>query len=535
MKRIRLRLVLGIITVTVALLASVEGLSASMAKPNLVFILCDDLGYGDVKCNNPGGRIATPNVDRLAASGMRFTDAHTTSSVCTPTRYGVLTGRYNWRSHLQRGVLGGLSPLLIEPGRMTVAGMLRQQGYHTACVGKWHLGLGWAPVAGKPKPPADNIEGAEHVWSVDFTKPISGGPLSVGFDCYFGIAASLDMVPYTFIENDRVTAVPTQDMSLPMNIEKPKSRTRRGPGAPEFTAEGVLPALTRKSVEYIDRRAADAKAGRPFLLYLPLASPHTPIAPSPAWRGKSGLNAYADFVMETDWAVGQVLEALDRHGLADNTLVIFTSDNGCSPQADIPKLQELGHAVNGPLRGHKADIWDGGHRVPFIVRWSGKVKPGTTSDQLVSLVDFMATCADITGASLPGNAAEDSVSFLPALLGKTDKPLREALVHHSIEGKFAIRQGRWKLCLAPGSGGWSAPRDPQAIKQGLPAVQLYDMAQSVDEQRNQQAEHPEIVERLTRLLEKYVAEGRSTPGPSQKNDGTIDIWKKPAPAKKAKE
>ena len=501
------------------------GASAAAARPNLVFLLCDDLGYGDVKCNNPAGKIATPNIDRLAAGGLRFTDAHGTSSVCTPTRYSLLTGRYNWRSRLQSGVLGGLSPRLIEPGRLTVAALLQQHGYHTAAIGKWHLGLDWAKVSGKPAPERDDVETSNQVWSVDFTKPIAGGPNRVGFDYFFGIAASLDMVPYTFIENDRVTVVPTVDRSFLMTFGKPGSRTRRGPGTPEFEAEQVLPTLTRQAVEYLAQRAARAKAGQPFFLYVPFNSPHTPIAPTPEWRGRSGISPYADFVMETDWAVGEVLAALDKNGLAENTLVIFTSDNGCSPAADIPELQAAGHEPSGPLRGFKADIWDGGHRVPFLVRWPGQVKPGMTNDQLICLMDFMATCADLLGAKLPDNAGEDSVSFLPALRGRADQPLREALVHHSIQGKFSIRQGRWKLELCPGSGGWSAPRDPQAVRQKLPAIQLYDLTADLAERKNLQAEQPEVVARLTKLLEKYVADGRSTPGPPQANASRIDIWK----------
>ena len=492
-------------------------------KPNIVFILCDDLGCGDVACNNPEGKIPTPRIDRLAGEGMRFTNAHTTSSVCTPTRYGVLTGRYNWRSRLQSGVLGGLSPPLIEPGRLTVAGLLRQNGYHTACIGKWHLGMKW-PLKPDAEGFGDRIEKGPEGWNVDYGQPITEGPNSVGFDYYFGIAASLDMVPYTFIENDRVTAIPTVDKAFPMMLGR-SGMTRRGPGATEFEAVDVLPTLTRKAVEYIAQRTAPGADQKPFFLYLPYASPHTPIVPSPEWQGRSGLNYYADFVMQTDACVGEVLDALAKHGAADNTLVIFTSDNGCSPQADFPALQEKGHNPSSIFRGHKADIWDGGHRVPFIVRRPGKVKAGATSDQLVSLVDLMATCADLLQVKLPDNAAEDSVSFLPVLLGKADGPVREALVHHSINGKFSIRQGRWKLELCPGSGGWSSPRDPQAVKQGLPPIQLYDMQDDPGEQHNVQAEHPEIVKNLTALLERYVAQGRSTPGAPQENCVPVELRK----------
>jgi arylsulfatase A len=504
----------------------------AVGKPNIVFILCDDLGYGDVKCNNPAGKIATPNIDRLAAAGMRFTDAHSTSSVCTPTRYGVLTGRYNWRSRLQSGVLGGLSPRLIEPGRLTVAEMLRRQGYRTACVGKWHLGMNW-PRKPQAEGFEDHIERGPEGWNVDYARPIAGGPNGAGFDYYFGISASLDMVPYTFIENDRVTVVPTVDKAFPL-MPGGKGQTRRGPGAAEFEAVDVLPTLTRKAVGWIAQRAEEARAGKPFFLYLPLNAPHTPIAPTPEWQGRSGLNPYADFVMQTDACVGQVLRALDEHGLSGNTLLFFTSDNGCSPQADFPALLAKGHNPSHDLRGHKADIWDGGHRVPFIVRWPGRVQPGSTSDQLVGLLDLTATCAEIAGVQLPDNAGEDSVSILRALEGKAGTLLREALVHHSISGKFSIRQGPWKLALCPGSGGWSQPNDPAATKQDLPRVQLYDMTKDVGERRNLEAEHPDVVERLTRLLEKYVAEGRSTPGKPQRNDVAVDIWKQGGRAGAAK-
>ncbi len=526
------RALAGILALAASGLSAAQSAATPRIRPNVVFILCDDLGYGDVRCNNPQGKIATPNIDRLAAAGMRFTDAHATSSVCTPTRYSVLTGRYNWRSRLQSGVLGGTSPRLIELGRLTVAEMLRRQGYHTAAIGKWHLGMDWPRKPGRPAF-ADDVEKGPEGWNIDFGRPIANGPNSVGFDDYFGISASLDMVPYTFIENDRVTALPTVDKVFPMMFGTSGPLTRRGPGAAQFEAADVLPTLTRQAVQYIAGHAAAARSGKPFFLYLPLNAPHTPIAPTPEWQGRSGLNPYGDFVMETDACVGQVLRALDEQRIADHTLLFFTSDNGCSPSADFPALLAKGHNPSYILRGHKADIWDGGHRVPFIVRWPGRARPGSVNDQLVSLMDLMATCAEIVGVKLPDNAAEDSVSLLRALLGKAGKPLREALVHHSVFGKFSIRQGPWKLELCPGSGGWSTPRDPQAFKQGLPDVQLYDMTQDIRERRNLQAEHPEVVKRLTALLEKYVAQGRSTPGAPQKNAVAIDLWKEIARGRKA--
>jgi arylsulfatase A len=499
---------------------------AAPGRPNIVFILADDLGFGDVRCLNPNGKIPTPNLDRLAAAGMIFTDAHSSSSVCTPSRYSLLTGRYNWRSRLQKGVLGGLSPRLIEPERPTVASLVRNAGYSTACIGKWHLGMDWVRLPGKEVSELD-IETAAQVRNVDFAQTIRNGPTTLGFEYFFGISASLDMVPYCFIENDRVVSLPTEDVSFPM---KPgaKGQTRRGPGAPEFKAEEVLPALTSRAVSQISRWSSPANPQTPFFLYVPLNSPHTPIALTPDWEGRSGLNAYADFVMQTDAAVGQILQALETNGLTTNTLVIFTSDNGCSPQANFDELRGKGHNPNYRFRGAKADIFEGGHRVPFIARWPAKVKAGAKSDQTICLVDLMATVAEILKVRLPANAGEDSVSILPALLGRSRSPLREALVHHSINGSFAIRQGNWKLVLCPDSGGWSAPKPGSATARDLPETQLYDLANDISERQNVAAYHPDKVKHLTSLLERLIAEGRSTPGSVQTNSSAITIRKTPA-------
>ncbi|MDI1312321.1 arylsulfatase [Prosthecobacter sp.] len=496
-------------------------------KPNIIFILCDDLGYGDVKCLNPDGKIATPSFDRLAKEGMIFTDAHSGSSVCTPTRYGVMTGRYAWRSKLQSGVLGGLSPRLIEQGRQTVASMLKAQGYSTHCVGKWHMGMDWERTG-----PTEelNIEKAEQVNNVDYTKPITNGPNSVGFDTYFGISASLDMVPYCFIENDHVVANPTETMKLVMNKGGPVSYTREGPGSPGFRGEDVLPTFTREAKKVI---AAKAKEGAPFFLYMPLNSPHTPILPSEKWQGKSGINAYADFVMETDDAIGQIMRATEEAGIAKDTLFIVTSDNGCSPSADYPKLIAAGHNPSYNMRGHKADIFDGGHRVPFIVRWPAKVKGGQTSAQIVCLTDFMATAADAVDAKLPETAAEDSFSILPALLGESGKPVRQSVIHHSINGSFALREGDWKLELCAGSGGWSDPRPGSPGEKGLPDTQLYNLKTDISEKDNVQAGHPEIVAKMTAELEQIVTSGRSSSGAAQQNAVPV-VLRKPTPAAKPK-
>ena len=493
------------------------------AVPNIVVILADDLGIGDVKCYNPHGKIPTPNLDRLAMQGVRFTDAHSASAVCSPTRYGLLTGRYCWRTKLQNSVLGGLSPRLIAPDRETVASLLKKQGYHTACIGKWHLGLDWKLKPGK-KVAELSIESREQVFNVEYDQPFAGGPNAVGFDYFFGISASLDMVPYTFLENDHVTVNPTEDKDFAMMKGRAASgRNRKGPTAPGFDAMDVLPTLGKKAVEYIAARKAEK--AKPFFLYLPLTAPHTPILPTDNWDGKSKLNPYADFVMHTDAIVGDVMAALEKQGLTDDTLVIFSSDNGCSPQADFPELLKLGHNPSSIYRGTKADIYEGGHRVPFLVRWPGVARPGNVSDQIVCLNDIFRTCCEAGGATVPVTAGEDSYSFLGELNSNPTSPVRTSIVHHSINGSFAIRDGDWKLCLCPGSGGWSAPRPNRDDASKLSKQQLFNLQDDLGETKNLEAEQPETVKRLLTKLEQNVTKGRSTAGPAQKNDVPIDIWK----------
>lgn len=492
--------VLVVLMALVMLPASAAQRAPDPRHPNVIVILTDDQGYGDVSHLNPRGRIATPHIDRLAREGMTFTDAHSGSAVCTPTRYGLLTGRYAWRTRLKEGVLGGLSPTLLEPGRMTVASLLRTQGYHAAAYGKWHLGLDWVLKEGGDVNPL-GIESPAQVWNVDFSQPVRRGPLDAGFDEFFGIAASLDMVPYAWIDGDRVATMPSRDGDFPW-FHGRERRTRRGPTAAGFDAADVLGTLTTRAVAYLERRAPEARAGTPFFLYLPLASPHTPILPTAAWQGRSGINAYADFVMETDAAIGRVLDALDRLQLTDSTLVLFASDNGASPEADFAQLAAAGHHPSGPFRGHKADLFEGGHRVPFVVRWPGVVPRGTSYPHLASLVDVFATVADITAADVPSTAGEDSVSLLPALRGDVRTPVRTTLVNHSINGSFAIREGRWKLLQTPDSGGWSAPRPGSPEAAALPPVQLYDLEADPGERTNLQAAEPARVRRMVAVLEE---------------------------------
>ncbi len=484
---------------------------SSRRKPNIVYILADDLGYGDVSSLNENGKIKTENIDSIAEGGMVFTDAHSGSAVCTPTRYGVVTGRYAWRTHLKRGVLGGWSKPLIKPDRMTVASMLKTNGYNTGCVGKWHLGWEWV-LTNKDAKTEDWQMDANNV---DFSKPITNGPTTRGFDYYFGIAGSLDMSPYVYVENDMSTAVPDRII----DESNDKYYWRKGAISPDFEHIDVLPTITKRAVDFIERQSA----GKPFFLYFPLTAPHKPIMPGKEFQGKSGLNEWGDFVLQVDWTVGQILKALKRKGLEEDTLIIFTSDNGATPDADFEQLEKWGHDPSYVFRGHKADIFEGGHRIPFVAKWPGQIKPGSTCDETICLADLIATAADIVDYKLPDNAGEDSVSILPALLGKNKTPLREATVHHSAHGYFSIRKGKWKLLLSPGSGGWSYPREDRPEIKDFPPVQLYDLEKDIEEKSNLQDKYPEKVKELTALLQSYVDAGRSTPGKKQQNDGPTPI------------
>ena len=509
---------------TVLLLAQLPSLfsaDAAKPKPNILILYADDLGYGDVQCYNAQrGKIPTPHIDKLAAQGMRFTDGHSSSGVCTPSRYALLTGRYHWRTRLQSGIVGVFGEPLIAADRVTVGTLAKQHGYRTTAIGKWHLGWNWPvteeqrPVL-KPSPKlgndASNIakKGAEAeavateqqiaAWRDIFSKPIASGPTTRGFDSYFGTDIP-NWPPFCFIENDRTVGIPSE--FLPTRLLKNNQASNQGPALKDWTLEPILPTLGDRAAAFITDAS---KRPEPFLLYLPFTSPHTPLSVNDEWKGKSGLNLYADFVMETDAVVGRVLTALDNSGAADNTLVIFTSDNGCAPYIGKPDLEMMGHYPSGPLRGAKADAWEGGHRVPFIIRWPNNVKPGATCDQLVHQTDLMATFAEILGTTLPANVGEDSFSLVPLLKGE-DRPIREHAVSSSIRGIPAVRSGSWKYIPAPDSGGWGTGGD-----QSQP-VQLYNLADDIGETMNLAATMPEKVAEIKALLEKLITDGRSTPG-----------------------
>ena len=506
-------------------------------KPNIVVILADDLGYGDVQCYNPQrGKIPTPNIDRLASQGMRFTDGHSSSGVCSPSRYTLLTGRYHWRTRLQGGIVGAFEGPLIAPDRMTIGTLAKQNGYRTACIGKWHLGMDWlitkeqrallspstppadeAAKAGKKAAAAGAVATEEQIaaWRDIFSKPIAGGPITRGFDLYFGTSVP-NWPPFCFIENDRTVGIPSQ--FLPREYMVKNQASQQGPAVKDWKLEGILPALGDRTIQFINESVSKKE---PFLVFMPLTSPHTPLAVTPEWKGKSGLNSFADFVMETDAVVGRVLDALEKSGVADNTLVIFTADNGCAPYVGAKELEEKGHYPSGPLRGYKADAWEGGHRVAFIARWPSMVKAGTVCSQLVYQADFLRTFADVFGAKLPDNAGEDSFSLLPLLKGE-DKPIRENAVSASIHGTPAVRKGSWKYIAAPGSGGWGSGGD-----QSQP-IQLYNLADDLGETNNLAAAMPEKVAEMKVLLEKLINDGRSTPGVAQKND--VEVKRYPVEA-----
>jgi len=465
----------------ILLLALAVGCADAPQYPNVVIILADDMGYGDPGSYNEGSRIPTPHIDGLAQDGMLFQDAHSPSAVCTPTRYGLLTGRYAWRTTLKEWVTNGYSPSLIDTNRLTLPALFQQHGFVTGAVGKWHLGLGMAD-------------------SVDYRARLRPGPNILGFDYFFGIPASLDFAPYVYIQNEWAVESPSDTIAAShMRRHGGRGFWRAGPIAPSFHHADVLPITRDKAVDFIEQQAQEE---HPFFLYVALSAPHTPWLPDSTTMGQSDAGAYGDFVMDVDKTVGSILEALTRTERAQTTLIMFTSDNGAHwLESDI---ETYGHYANASWRGQKADIWEGGHRIPFIVRWPGVVEPGTSSNQLVSLTDIMATAADMLGVALPLDAGEDSYSLLPVLRG-AEKSARTAMVQHSGGGMFAVRKGNWKLILGIGSGGFTR-YEPEPEE---PAGQLYDLAMDPAEMLNLYTQEPATVQQLTRLLQQYQSEGRS--------------------------
>lgn len=463
---------------------------AAASKPNVLILLVDDMGYGDPQCYNPQSKITTPHIDRLAREGMRFTDAHAPGPLCHPSRYGLLTGRYPFRTDVS---VWPKKPL-IAAGQMTIASLLKSQGYRTAMVGKWHLGF---------------LEDG-------YEQPLPGGPLACGFDRFFGLRASTDIPPYFYIRGERAVTPPTGHIAARSSAGWSPIQGefwREGGIAPDLTLEKVLPRLTEEAIEVIrSHGGAKPGAGEPFLLYYAATAPHTPWLPSPQFVGKSGAGMYGDFTMMMDAEIGRILAAVDEAGIAKDTLVIFTSDNG--PVWYEADGKRFGHASVGGLRGMKADAWEGGHRMPFIVRWPGRVKAGTVSAQTLCFTDVLATLAEICGAKLPDDAAPDSFSFLPVLQGTqpADQPIRAPIVMQagSAATMMMIRSGDWKLINGLGSGGFSKPSSIKPAP-GEPAVQLYNLRTDPAEQTNLAAEHPDKVKELLAAMQAMVERGRSRP------------------------
>ena len=490
-----LLLALAVLAAIMPMRASAQDKDAARA-PNIVIVLADDLGYGDVGYLNSQSQIPTPNLDTLAGQGMAFLDAHSPSAVCTPTRYGLLTGRYAWRTRLTRGVLDGYDGPLIAPNRETLGSFLGATGYRTAVIGKWHLGLGFAKNA---------------LGEFDFEEPIDDGPHTHGFHESYVIPASLDFPPYVYIRDGEITGFPLGQQS---GMEFPRYM-RAGELASDFDPADVLDELIRQATGFIQRQASD---GSPFLLYLPLTAPHKPVWPAQRFEGTTELGPYGDFIVQVDAAVGDVMSALDQAGVDDNTLLIVTSDNGSfmsrldglddrdhTDDSTIQAYRAGNHTANHVYRGIKADIWEGGHRVPFFARWPGQIEPGSTREEVISLTDVFATVAEIVGKELPNNAAEDSFSLLPLLRGNPWARPRAAVTHHSIQGMFAIRDGRWKLVAGNGSGG---REDPIGQPFERP-YQLFDIASDPSEQSNVYDQHPAVAQRLERELERIRSWDRS--------------------------
>jgi arylsulfatase A len=464
-------------------------------KPNIIFIMADDMGYGDLGCYG-AEKIPTPNMDSIAANGVKFTDAHSSSAVCTPSRYSVMTGRYCWRTWLKRWVLGGFGAPLIEPERKTVASMLKQNGYTTLAVGKWHLGLNWKNKDGELllSPDKHGTLSEEYLdgFNVDYSQAITGGPVDLGFDRFWGISGSLDMPPFCFIEDRHTVGIPKQEKT-PYNPQQ-----RRGLMTDGWQDEQCDVAFAQKAKEYINEHVT-SQPKKPFFLYMTPAAPHRPCVPPDFIKGRSQAGARGDAVCLVDWMVGEVLDSLRKLNIEENTLIIVTSDNGA--RATCFDGKDYGHKSNGDWRGQKADIWEGGHREPFVAQWPAKIKASSQCDQTICLMDLVATCAEITSAKVPTGMTEDSISFLSCLDNpETNIPTRDSLIHHSGDGMFSIRQDKWKLIIGLGSGGFTEPKNEKPQSEG-PSGQLYDLSIDPRESNNLYCEKPEIVEKMTKLLQ----------------------------------
>lgn len=515
----------------------------SPQRPNVLFVLADDLGMGDVSCFNPQAGWKTKRMDELADQGMRFTDSHATSALCTPSRYSVLTGRYNWRSRLKRSVLPGDSLALIEKDRMTIPKLFQEQGYRTAVVGKWHLGLDWQLTQKSGSEPLDDEDsglgqesaaprmGRDGIFDanfatgsggvdIDYTARISFGPNELGFDYSYITAASLDQPPYVYIENGYAQGVPDRIGGDHIRLDRRTiahyQQIQSGPMIEGYDIDRVVPDFQHKALDILDGLLSQEE---PWFFYVPSHLVHGPIVPNEPWKGSSGMGDYGDFVLQFDDYVGQLVDRIDAAGARENTIIIITSDNGVSGVAGLDELRSKGHDSSNGWRGRKSDIWEGGHREPFIVRWPARIPAGAVNPHLISHSDLFATFAEILGVPLSDSAAEDSISSLPLWCGH-DQAVREELVSHSGGGGFAVRRGQWKLNFVTNGDGMD---DHFAANHGGVATEyvpfgLYNLAEDPKEQHNVFSQHPEIVNELGTLLTEHIRRGRSTPGPASTNE-----------------
>jgi len=528
----------AILTISTILLAhSHKCQAASTDKPNIIYIMADDLGYGDAApFGNERCKIPTPGMTRLAAEGMRFTDAHSIASICVPSRLAIMTGRYPWRINGigKSGPWGYIAPQF-KPGSHTLAHLLNDQGYKTGYIGKWHLGLSMVTTD-------DQVQ---KIGNIDYSKPVTAGPNDHGFDYSFILPGSLDMFPYVYLKNQRF-------LGKVNKMRGWSAFNRIGPTEENFEDYEVLQTFRGEVNQFIARNAKDSKNGKPFFLYFALTAPHTPTSPHPDFQGKTDLGIYGDFVHETDYCLVSTMEALQKHGIDDNTIVIFTSDHGPAPYAgnileatynNIKGLEKQGHFPSGPLRGYKFSVYEGGMRIPFLIKWPNHIKPGSTCDRLIGLNDLLATIADITGGELSTNQGVDSISYLPLLQDPNAKAPRQNLQMQGTHG-WAYRMGDWKLCLCPGSGALgvygNVPKPvnawPAAVKEfgknptreqliEAPFVQLFNLKEDLGEREDVSKQNPEVVKKMYALMRQQFTNGRSTPGPKQINDrNTLNYW-----------
>lgn len=492
---------LTIVTIFMAIFAGTA--HAAPQRPNIVVILADDMGVGDIAYGNKRARVATPHLDALAAGGMRFDDAHSSSSVCTPTRYALLTGRYSWRSELKDRVTDGFGRALLAPGQDTIGSLLGRGGYRTAMIGKWHVGMDW-PLKGGGYVTEFRSFPKKRFDEIDYAADIRGGPIDLGFDTFYGLSASLDFYPYSWIEGNRVTSVPTEWMQGRGDKDDRQPFMRAGPASPGFDPQGVMEEMTARSEAFIARQTGE----RPFFLYLSLTAPHTPVLPEAEFAGSSKAGAYGDFIQQLDATVGRVVASLEAAGQLENTLILFTADNGAA-RASFSEEQEseFGHHPSGPYRGRKASLYEGGHRVPLIAHWPGGIRAGSRSDALVGLNDLYATFADLAGSEAGVDGGEDSVSFAPVLSSPAGRAARSDLVLRDFAGALAYRQGHWVLLMG---------RRPRQ-------VELFDLASDPQQQNDLASLEQDRVAAMRDALTETILAGRSTPGPARQNEGP-DRW-----------